>query len=273
LVDAPTTTTPFGLKKVVRKEDIRKFNHRQPFQEYINFSEQINIVKLQGMAIMILKPGGGIMSAPSYILNTIYSLTWLLAVIFALWIAGRIILRNISQVQENKDDVALEYPLILMIWLALGGLFAIPLLDLIGIIDAFLETFVPLFAIPASQFVTVSGTEPWPLFTVMRGALLLLVYGLALWLGLKVLRIWNIQIDLSIRVTPFEKVFMILSFGGLAHRAVEMIVLNTVTSVASAFSLQLGSQLLGWGISWILALLLLGIILLAMLNRLNAHKQ
>ena len=213
------------------------------------------------------------MSAPSYILDTIYSLAWLLAVIFALWITGRIILRNISRVQENKDDVALECPLILMVWLALGGLFATPLLDLIGIIDAFLETFVPLFTIPASQFVTVSGTEPWPLFTVMRAALLLLVYGLALWLGSKVLRIWNIPIDLSIRVTPFEKVFMILSFGGLAHRAVEMIVLDTVTSAASFFSLRLGSQLMGWGLSWVLALLLLGSILLVMLNRLDSLQE
>jgi len=222
---------------------------------------------------MMIEPGGDIMSAPSYILDIIYSLAWLLAVIFALWMAGRMILRNISQVQENKDDMASERPLILMVWLALGGLFAIPLLDFIGIIDAFVETFVPLFAIPASQFVTVSGTEPWPLFTIMRGALLLLVYGFTLWLGLKVLRIWNIPIDLSIRVTPFEKVFMILSFGGLAHRAVEMIVLDTVTSAASVFSLRLGSQLMGWGISWILALLLLGIILLAMLNRLDSLQQ
>ena len=120
------------------------------------------------MAIMVIELGGDIMSASSYILDTLYSLAWLLAVIFALWITGRIIFRNISRVQENKDDVALERPLILMVWLALGGLFATPLLDLIGIIDAFLETFVPLFTIPASQFVTVSGTEPWPLFTVMR---------------------------------------------------------------------------------------------------------
>ena len=213
------------------------------------------------------------MSAPSNILNTIYSLAWLLAIIFALWIAGRIILRNISQVQENKDDMALERPLILMIWLALGGLFAIPLLDLIGIIDAFVETFVPLFAIPASQFVTVSGTEPWPLFTGMRGALFLLVYGLALWLGLKVLRIWNIPIDLSIRVTPFEKVFMILAFGGLAYRAVDAVVGVVISTGASALSLRLGSQLAGDGISWILGLLLLGLILLVMANRLDASMQ
>ena len=213
------------------------------------------------------------MSAPSNILNTIYSLAWLLAIIFALWIAGRIILRNISQVQENKDDMALERPLILMIWLALGGLFAIPLLDLIGIIDAFVETFVPFFAITASQFVTVSGTEPWPLFTGMRGALLLLIYGLALWLGLKVLRIWNTPIDLSIRVTPFEKIFMILAFGGLAYRAVDAVVGVVISSAATALSFRLGSQLAGDGISWILALLLLGLILLIMLNRLDASMQ
>ena len=222
---------------------------------------------------MIIELGGDIMSAPSNILNSIYSLAWLLAIIFALWIAGRIILRNIAQVQEQKDDMVLERPLILMIWLALGGLFAIPLLDLIGIIDAFVETFVPLFAIPASQFVTVSGTEPWPLFTGMRGALLLLVYGLALWLGLRVLRIWNTPIDLSIRVTPFEKVFMILAFGGLAYRAVDAVMGVVISTGASALSLRLGSQLAGDGISWILGLLLLGLILLVMANRLDASMQ
>ena len=211
------------------------------------------------------------MSAPSYILNTIYSIALLLAVISAPWIAGKIILRNLSQVQEHKDDTVLERPLILMIWLALGGLFVTPLLDLIGIIDVFVETFVPLFAIPASQFVTVSGTEPWPLFTSMRGALLLLVYGLALWLGLKVLSIWNIPIDLSIRVTPFEKVFMILAFGGLAYRAVVTVVGLVISSGATALSFRLGSQLAGEGISWILALLLLGLILLIMLNCLDAR--
>ena len=220
---------------------------------------------------MIIETGGDSMSAPSYILNTIYSFAWLFAVIFALWIAGRIILRNLSQVQEHKDDMALKRPLILMIWLALGGLFVTPLQDLIGIIDAFVETFVPLFSIPASQFVTVSGTEPWPLFTSMRGALLLLVYGLALWLGLKVLHIWNIPNILSIRVTPFEKVFMILAFGGLVYRAVYTVVVLVISSGATALSLRLGSQLAGDGISWILALLLLGLILLVMLNRLDAR--
>ena len=213
------------------------------------------------------------MSEPSNILNAIYSLAWLLAVIFALWIAGRIILRNISQVREHKDDMVLERPLILMTWLALGGLFAIPLLDLIGLLRAFVETFIPLFTIPASQFVTVSGTEPWPLFTGMRGVLFLLVYGLALWLGLKVLRIWNVPIGLSIRVTPFEKVFVILAFGGLAYRAVYAVVGLVISSGATALSFRLGSQLAGEGLSWILALLLLGLILLVMLNRLDARLQ
>jgi hypothetical protein len=222
---------------------------------------------------MIIEPGGDIMSEPSNILNAIYSLAWLLAVIFALWIAGRIILRNISQVREHKDDMVLERPLILMTWLALGGLFAIPLLDLIGLLRAFVETFVPLFTIPASQFVTVSGTEPWPLFTGMRGVLFLLVYGLALWLGLKVLRIWNVPIGLSIRVTPFEKVFVILAFGGLAYRAVYAVVGLVISSGATALSFRLGSQLAGEGLSWILALLLLGLILLVMLNRLDARLQ
>ena len=222
---------------------------------------------------MIKEPGGDTMSAPSDILNTIYSLAWLLAIIFAFWIAGRMILRNLSQVQEYKDDMALERPLILMIWLALGGLFVTPLQDLIGLIDAFVETFVPLFSIPASQFVTVSGTEPWPLFTGMRGALFFLVYGLALWLGLKALRIWNIPIGLSIRVTPFEKVFMILAFGGLVYRAVFALVGLVISSGATALSFRLGSQLAGEGLSWILGLLLLGLILLIMLNRLDARLE
>ena len=222
---------------------------------------------------MIKEPGGGTMSAPSNLLDTIYSLAWLLAIIFAFWIAGRMILRNLSQVQEHKDDMALERPLILMIWLALGGLFVTPLQDLIGLIDAFVETFVPLFAIPASQFVTVSGTEPWPLFTGMRGALFLLVYGLALWLGLKVFRNWNIPIGLSIRVTPFEKVFMILAFGGLVYRAVFALVGLVISSGATALSFRLGSQLAGEGLSWILGLLLLGLILLIMLNRLDARLE
>lgn len=212
------------------------------------------------------------MSSPNFILGTIYSLALLLAAIVALWLAGRMILRNISQIRGFKDDFALKRPLVLMMWLALGGMFVIPLIDLIGIIDAFVETFVPLFAIPASQFVTAAGMEP-SLFTGMRGALLLLVYGFALWLGLKLLRIWNVPIDLSIRVTPFEKVFMILVLGGLAHSAVEEIVFGVVFTGASALSFHLGSQLAGWGISWILGLLLLGLVLLVMLNRLDARLE
>ena len=221
---------------------------------------------------MIIEPGGDIMSAPYDVLSVIYSQALLLAAILALWLAGRMILRNISQIRGFKDDFALKRPLILMMWLALGGLFVIPLIDLIGIIDAFVETFVPLFAIPASQFVTASGMEP-SLFTGMRGALLLLVYGFALWLGLKLLRIWNAPIDLSIRVTPFEKIFMILVLGGLAHSAVEEIVFGVVFTGTTALSFHLGSQLAGWGISWILGLLLLGLILLVMLNRLDARLE
>ena len=212
------------------------------------------------------------MTAPYDVLSAIYSLALLLAAIVALWLAGRMILRNISQIRGFKDDFALKRPLVLMIWLALGGLFVIPLIDLIGIIDAFVETFVPLFAIPVSQFVTVSGMEP-SLFTGMRGALLLLVYGLALWLGLKVSRSWDIPIDLPIQLTPFEKIFMILVLGGLAHSAVEEIVFGVVFTGATALSFHLGSQLAGWSISWILGLLLLGLVLLVMLNRLDARLE
>jgi hypothetical protein len=140
------------------------------------------------------------MTAPYDVLSVIYSLALLLAAILALWLAGRMILRNISQIPGFKDNFALKRPLILMLWLALGGLFVIPLIDLIGLIDVLVESFVPLFAIPASQFVTAAGMEP-SLFTGMRGALLLLVYGLALWLGLKVSRSWNIPIDLPIQLT------------------------------------------------------------------------
>ena len=144
------------------------------------------------------------MSSPNFVLGTLYSLALLFAAILALWLAGRIILRNISQIRGFKDDFASKRLLILMMWLALGGLFVIPLIDLIGVIDAFVATFVPLFAIPAAQFVTAAGMEP-SLFTGMRGALLLLVYGFALWLGLKVSRSWDIPIDLPIQLTPLEK--------------------------------------------------------------------
>ena len=212
------------------------------------------------------------MSAPYDVLSVIYSLALLFAAILALWLAGSMILRNISQIRGFKDDFASKRLLILMMWLALGGLFVIPLIDLIGIVDTFVGTFVPLFAIPASQFVIAAGIEP-SLFTVMRGALLLLVYGLALWLGLKGSRSWDIPIDLPIQLTPLEKIFMILVLGGLAHSAVEEIIFGVVFTGATALSFHLGSQLAGWGISWILGLLMLGLVLLIMLNRLDARLQ
>ena len=48
---------------------------------------------------------------------------------------------------------------------------------------------------------------------------------------------------------------------------------GVVFTGATALSFRLGSQLAGWGISWILGLLLLGLLLLVMLNRLDARLQ
>ena len=66
---------------------------------------------------------------------------------------------------------------------------------------------------------------------------------------------------------------MVLVFGGLVHSAVEQIAFGVVFTGATALSFRLGSQLAGWGISWILGLLLLGLLLLVMLNRLDARLQ
>ena len=72
------------------------FTHRRAL-----VNKKSPIVELLGMTIMIIEPGGDIMSAPYDLLSAIYSLALLLAAILALWLAGRMILRNISQIRGS----------------------------------------------------------------------------------------------------------------------------------------------------------------------------
>jgi hypothetical protein len=104
---------------------------------------------------------------------SISNIIMFLAVIPALWVSGRIILRN---------PVLEERSISLFLWLVLGGFFLIPMIDVL----AELRSLISFIVSPEENMGAIPiflGTTSWLLYSIISLALTIFVYAVAIYYG------------------------------------------------------------------------------------------
>ena len=132
----------------------------------------------------------------------------MIAAIPALWVSGRILLRN----PITTDRVTQ-----LFLWLVLGGFFTIPLVDILSDLGN-----LAIAAIQADQ----------PDLAVRIGTTSILwnliIYIVGIYLGLRVMARLGLPFIKELTLTPLERGFMVLGLAGLFNHAVSGILINLI---------------------------------------------
>jgi hypothetical protein len=181
-------------------------------------------------------------------LSLIYSVCVFLAAFPALWISGRIILRN-----DAGDNPTTQ----LFLWLALGGLILYPLADLLRYFLSFLSLIIPSFWNFTPMTVTL-GMGPFLVYSTITLILGIVVYGLAYYYARRVIAQGEIPPIRALQLENWELGFVLLGIIGLINQMVKGIVVSFVSINLNslAFRLDLSPQK-GFWISWLIALLIL----------------
>ena len=160
------------------------------------------------------------MNAAFEILTFIVSLLIFLALIPALWVSGRIILRNSIMVDRSTR---------LFLWLVLGGFFLIPLADLISYIHNLL-----MLAMPSAQnktpVVLFLGTTSLFTYTLLFTTIGVIIYTLGSYYGRKIIDEKGLPVIKDLALSSLEQNFMVLGLAGLLHSIV-MSIIRRFTSI------------------------------------------
>lgn len=198
-------------------------------------------------------------------LSTVGSIGYFLAVFPALWISGRIILRNYSG--DNRTAQ-------IFLWLALGGLILAPLTDFLRYLSSILSLIVPFFRISADVTVFL-GMGSFMVYSGITLVLGIVVYSLALYYLRMIVVRGKIPIVQELQIVKWELGFVLLGIAGLINHMVSSLVISFVSiSLPSLTDDKDIAQLLsGFWISWLLAFLVLFVTLWIMNDRLSKRED
>jgi hypothetical protein len=196
-------------------------------------------------------------------LNLIYSVCVFLAVFPALWISGRIILRNVA-----GEDPTTQ----LFLWLALGGFIFNPLADLLRYFLSFLSLIIP----PLWNFtlMTVSlGMGPFLAYSTIILILGIAVYGLSYSYARRLIAQGEFPLFRALQLENWELGLALLGVISLLNRMVRGIVEGFVSINLNDLASRLNlSPQKGFWISWLIALLILLATLFAINERLSRSE-
>lgn len=202
------------------------------------------------------------MGANSQILYLVSNLLIFLAVIPALWVSGRIMLRN--PVSEYRS-------IMLFLWLALGGFFLIPMIDVL----AQLRSLFSLIISPEENMGTVYlflGTASWLLYAILSLALTVVVYAVAIYYGRRLFAEHGQPMIQKLSLNDMEQSFIVFGIAGLLNAMINGIVMNFLwlrnTGVTRIDYLGTPGVILGW----VLAFLLLALAILYMNGKLEKES-
>jgi hypothetical protein len=195
-------------------------------------------------------------------LYSVGSILIFLATIPALWISGRIILRNpISQDRSTR----------LFLWLALGGFFLIALVDLISLLRDVIS-----LAIPSDQNATVFplflGTTSWQVYVAIVIAMGIIIYSFAVYYGQQLILKQGLPVIKELTLSSLEQGFIVLGLAGLFNHMIRGIVLNFIW-LRIPMSTSISSEgYIGSFVGWIIALLVLAIVIIFMNGQLKSEN-
>jgi hypothetical protein len=196
------------------------------------------------------------------ILDSVAGILIFLAIVPALWIAGRIVLKN--RLGDHRTQ--------LFLWLVLGGFFLIPLVDLIS----YLRDLISL-AIPSDQNVTnfplFLGTSSWLIYSVIAITMGVIVYSFAIYYGGRIIENRRFPILKELTLNSLEKGFILLGVAGLFHQMIRGIVINFIWMRLPVSQYVSSQGLIGSLVGWIIAFLLLAIAIISMSGKLQGEQD
>lgn len=208
------------------------------------------------------------------IFQSIYGIAILVSFIPALWIAGRIILAKISDYQRSQDEpLAESHRIYFIYWVALGGLFILPITDLLRLSYFILQTSIPGLVLSIDPVRTLWGSAPWPVINILQLAAILIIYAFAL----SYARLLGKQFSLPglgvIQLTGFQRICVMLGIGGLVNQLAEGVVGHIFWLNFPIVHQQISAGLVGILGSWLLGVLLLILIYLILGSRLYSQED
>jgi len=185
-------------------------------------------------------------------LGLLFNVLTIASALFVLWIAGRMVLRNLSFIQ-NK--ISSNRTIQVLIWIGLGEIFIIPLLDLAEYIQR-------ITMLPSDRGVayTLWGSVPalvYELSTVFTG---LFIYSATLMIIWKPLFRRVPPIFESIQLNSFEKVYSLFVIAALVNHFIRIIILGVTWQQPPLEVEGLGNETAGFIVGWLTSLLLTAII-------------
>ena len=185
--------------------------------------------------------------------------------LFALWVAGRIVLRNLSIIQ-NK--ISPSRAIQLLIWLALGEILILSFLDFIGLIQLFTT-----LSSEAGEAYTLWGRVPPLIYDLFVGFTTLFIYGFTMILGWEPLIKRVPPILESIQLNSFEKVLGLLVIAGLVNHVVRFVVSSVIWQQTPLEVQGLEKGITGFIAGWLVGLLIIGIAIYVMYEQIERQTE
>ena len=190
------------------------------------------------------------------LVDGVVSVALFLTALPALWISGRIVLRNYT-----GEYRALQ----IVLWLTLGGLILIPFMDFLRYLSFVLDLIIP----SSGKFNSISvflGMAPFLFYSTITLVLGIVVYGLTLYYARKLLAQGKLPFVRGLVLGNWEFGFVLLGIAGLVNRMVNGIVANFVNIRIPGLTDQLDLAQLskGFWISWLIAFIILTVTLFCM---------
>ncbi len=185
--------------------------------------------------------------------------------LFALWIAGRIVLRNLSFV-HNK--ISSNRAIQLLIWLALGEIFILLLLDLLGLIQ-----LITTLSSETGEAYTLWGSVPPLVYDLSTVFTVLFIYSATLTIGWKPLFKRVPPILEAIQFNVYEKVFSLLAIAALVNHVIRFIIHSVIWQQTPLEVEGLGKGIAGFFAGWLTGLLIVAIIIYVMSELLEKQTE
>ena len=186
--------------------------------------------------------------------------------LFALWIAGRIVLRNLPLLQNY---ISSSRAMQLIIWFALGEIFILPLLDLLGLI----QLITTLSSETSGEAYTLWGRVPPFVYDLTNVFTILFIYSATLMIGWKHLLKRMPKILESIQINSFEKIFSLLAVAAFVNHIIRFIIFSVIWQQTALEVTGLDKGIAGFFAGWLVGLLIIGITIYVMYERIERQTE
>jgi len=196
------------------------------------------------------------MSDPANLVLVLTSLLRFVSIFIALWLAFRSELRVAALLQgERASPPGAAFRS--LIWLGLGAVFAMPLFDLVSLIQQSVELVAPRsWGLAVGGIPTFWGTVPPRVFDALSGGTTLAVYAITSSLLWRHFRDPSLPIFSAVAPSPANRILLTLATAGIIHLIVTTIVVSLVFVQLPTAVSPLAAGVAGFVGAWLIGLLL-----------------